>query len=790
MAYDIKKMAEDLEISRIVIIDDDLPKKDKDLQKLNDAYKSYMEEVRRRTWLEEFKDICTDEKEYQMICSTEYEINEDNELNSRIYDFLCSKEYIKQPAKNEQLQGLTTFLQNELSTLAIIENNGINEDVKLMNRDLIIIDYNLDKQQKDLKGHAIIQKINAAIKKNKQNEEPVEHSESPELFNNFYYVLFISSNTEVKFNDNSNDVYNLKDYPRKNEFFRKLRKEFSAYEFVVFNFLHKDLLIEETSLSEEFTKILYEFSISKTFFNFLDCLSNKIEHSKSIVFNDFYSLNLRTLKNIIKDNIEKEGVSEFEFFNDLICKLINKENSDPELIKSIHNSANEIKAWSEPIVEYHLDKTLLEIREKELYKDSNSYFAPIQFGDIFSLDLGDGTWLNLLLISQQCDMTIRNNGERATKNVTLLKDDKSKGCCVRTEKYDAEKKKLTSYNWYKREPVLLPADILDLVSLNNQGTCSINMKVDANTISKKLLTDNHRKRIIKFYDNLILEIRKTEENIKSLNNSTLQEKLRFVVINGITVRYKIDEEQNVDFGIKRLNRLDEDITQEIQQGYANQLNRIGQALAITGKGFTDINFSIKIFGCDCKKIKAKIIEFDLNNKCVLIDYKDCMKILEKFSKTNEFLNLKEIVSVIENYASEPFYFEGDNTKYIRIDGEDIIELKSKNIDLNVKEENIEIKLHDISELFLDHNPKIPENEFFIKGDDKDKLGLFVVDRIVTDLGIDYCSLGLHEKDVITKPEEKVFVNINSTKIKNLIEYSYGEEGALVIRKKCIPNHNK
>lgn len=784
MNFNIMEMAKELEIKRVIIIDDDLPNNDMDLQKVDDAFKDYKRENKRTDKYKDFKDNNFNEKEIKIIDSDEYQIDAENDLNTKIYKFLINKEYIYLDNQNHQLEALTNFLNKELSEIELIQSNRIDEKITLADKDLIIIDVNLDKQHENLKGYTVIDKIKKAISRETEKAENKESSSDLFRYRNFNYILFISSKYELELNEEYGEIYNLRVEQQKNEFFRMLRKEFSAYEFVVFNFLHKDLLIEEVDLKNEISKILYEFSITKTFFKFLNGLSSKIEQSKEIVFNDFYSLNMATLKHIIEDNIVYEGISEFEFFNDLICKLINKENSQADLIKVIHEYANEIKEWDEPIIQYHLDKNLLEIREKELYKNVNSCFEPVQFGDIFKFDLDNEENQNLLLISQQCDMTIRSDGERAAKNLTMLKDYKKKGCFFKIERYEEKEKKPSAYYWYKREPLILPADILDLCSLNSEGFCKMNIRDHYVPNFDVLLTEAHKKRIENFYYKLTEEIRNIEAIVDSVKKTELKRRLRYVIINDIAVRYNIDDEKNVDFGIKRIKRLDDNVTKEIQQEYVNQLNRIGQPISINAKSAKDIQLVVKISGCDCNKLKAKTVGSEFKNQYILINYNECMKLLNKFSKAHKFLDISSVIDQIEKYALEPFYFQGDETKFIRIDAEDIEELKNNNI--NINENKIEINLDNEMKLSLDTNYVLTEDECFIKSIDSNKLGLFVLEKYIEYLKIDHNNLNLKQSDIIMKQKEKKYVNLNSSQIKNLINYSFSNRGELIVRR-CSTN---
>ncbi len=775
-----KKVTESLDIKRIAIIDDDFHTENDgiDFDRLNEAFYLYKDDVGRGTLIKELKEVGISVDEIGVVCKDDYEVNNYSDINLKIRDFLVKNGYFEEESSAEQLDKLCVFLKSTFKKKKLLKYEKINEKVKLRNNDLIIVDYNLDKQSHDFKGYAILNKIKSSMKKGNNNGKEER----------FYYILFISSRTNLEYGGNSYDLTKLVE---KNEFFRKLRSEFDAYDFVVFNYLHKDLMDDESALNENFQKIIYEFSITKAFYNFLKKLSDKIDHSKSIIFKDFYSLNLRTIKKMIKDNIEKEGISEFEFFNDLICNLISKENSDLLLIKDIHNSAYEIKCWKEPLIEYYLDKSLLEIRKKVVYMEVNKTFMPIQFGDIFTIHTNDAEKRNIdvkkksfasLLISQECDMTIRNNGERSNRNAVLLKDNKLYGCCENVDKYIAKGKGTEMYHWYLRDPIIVPCDILDLASIHPDGKSILNIDINVEDAIANVLSENHKDRIRHFYNRLVVDIRKTETDIQSISESS-KDNYRILKINDVFWNYTIDPNGVVDFRVERINRLDKAIVQRIQQEYVNQLKRIGQQLDFTGKSAENKELMLFINECKCSNVKVKLVN-DMDKKQIYIDEGSFIGAVKRFSQKHAFLHVDEIYDLFKNISSEPpIYSQNDNKAYIKIGEEELEILKNNNFVMNLEDLNITIKLKDIKKICLNCDKTIYSDDIYIRKTDE-KLDLLVINDVLNDLGIDYKNLSLKPTDIESKGSGIDYVNINAFNIRKLLEFTYDkEEDFLIINHK-------
>ena len=211
---------------------------------------------------------------------------------------------------------------------------------------------------------------------------------------------------------------------------------------------------------------------------------------------DTYSFDLAVLKSSYKEGIwEVEtllriiNLYQEDFIKNRMIKdeYLLKTNGDFEKAHTISKLFNiplsdniATSPYSEPI----------QLRQKEIYEFGqviNNLHKPLENGDIFELIFEDDSKGTYILIAQECDLMIRNQGDkkgnRSAKNSVLLKVDeipmvdvkkfKWKNDNYKIEYWGDDLKQTASINF--TESLNVDLSILDMVSFNEEGKAILNL---------------------------------------------------------------------------------------------------------------------------------------------------------------------------------------------------------------------------------------------------------------------------------------------------------------------------
>lgn len=770
----MKNIIKELGIKRAIIIDDGYKILEGDyayierLQALNDSFNEYKKETKLGIKKRELLDFGFTDEEIEDILQDEYEINDRNikkDNNQKIIDFLTNAGRFVKNEKNKDiiLVKLEEFIKNQLEIDDVITYYNIGHVLDICKYDLLIVDYDL---QENVTGDEILGQIRALL----ESKHPKIKEDENEIFkiDEIYHVVFMSSKSEFEL---PGTTYSLIKPLKKNEYFRELRKKYGFYQCVVFNYIQKKLISDnsEEKIQLIFQDILSEFKLTRMFFDFLNSLYKQISLSKSEVFKDFYSLNLKTIKSVIDEEIQQEGVAEFKFFNDLICNLISKQNTGLELIKEINNIVDNIKNLNELTDEPYLDMGLVDIRKKEIYEDVSHTYAPIDFGDIFKFDFSDCPQ-HILVISQQCDLAIRRNGKRNCKNAILLRDSESNSCGIEVDRYELsdDERDTKKYCWDKVNPLTLPCEILDLTTLNNDGSSKLYLEADIEQITKNLITEGHRQYMKEIYKVLLDKINENEKAIEGVDES-IKNKCRIININENYVRYVInDEKREADFGIKRIHRLDMKVTYKVQQEYTNVLNRIGQNLDIASL-YKEKKCNIYLNGKKCTNstVNLMLIKNKSRRDHILVDYHDLVNEINAISKVYGFYDFNELLTKLEHFTvTSIFNIFSKKNEFIKLTVSHLAELKRYGVIIDISGESIEIVYNVMRNISFNGTQLIHGKDFIVK---HDRHMLFLNTDIFKNSGIEI-DLKLYNPDSIFVLKGVSFINILDKKFLRLISF--------------------
>jgi len=323
---------------------------------------------------------------------------------------------------------------------------------------------------------------------------------------------------------------------------------------------------------------------------------------------------------------KSEGVSPIETFqrlmmvilkNDISIKLCDNYDS---ISKLIHDYAG-LCSWCAIKKENEGDfKKIEDIRRSEYYDlNVNRMFAPVAYGDVFLINE-----IPYLLLTQSCNVVLRNDGTRKALSATLVKiipeTDKDKDSHYVIEYYESQQKRSIAYNHI----INVEFNVLDLCCLNNDGGLYV-------------LDDYHIENFnYRYSDGVFIALKKTISQNKSLiiDFKTIQEEKNTISIddliskvrkmyNGNTTELSASFDSGIKYNGKRVCRLNQNIVDDISKRYSEYHSRKG----------LDFDFTKQY------KIHEYQIKYNLDFSFIGVDIADASRVLPskyKYFITEEF----------------------------------------------------------------------------------------------------------------------------------------------------------
>ena len=396
------------------------------------------------------------------------------------------------------------------------------------------------------------------------------------LYNNYVYILTITGNIEGKEEDEIEDEFDatLKDID-----LNKLNKGSLIY------YINKSLLSKSQKNQKRILKSFIRGFKRKKCFELIELYYNTLSESIKAASSEIYDIKHKTLSYLLEEKVNKKGESIADFLGrifqthmtDEYYKLFAK-NIDK--ILSLINDYHELISIAEESVgdEQKAKKPLYELREKELFnKHVNSLYLELSSGDIFHYN--DSYFI---LVSQACDVYLRDNGKRKLQSATLLE--------IKDSNNNNEfHKGLSCFKDFKspkillQNPIHIPFDILDLCVINSDGQASLNKVLCENSkhIPLVYLSFNYKKRFEEVSTNIMqfCEYKTILKNFLDENNENVSHEVSKALSNLISNKslymdFSV-EDNIITYPIKRICRLNELMTLDVIDKHGNALSRIG-----------------------------------------------------------------------------------------------------------------------------------------------------------------------------------------------------------------------
>lgn len=306
-----------------------------------------------------------------------------------------------------------------------------------------------------------------------------------------------------------------------------------------------------------------------------------------------------TINNVIFEFSNSDGISSVETLFRILL-VISKEKIYKE-ISDQHEQISKLIWKYEKLCENKKLSEIQNLKQVNRIRRSEKYnflisktLSPISYGDIFEIK-GE----QYILISQPCDISIRENGQRKNNNVVksglLVKISDSKPDYMDYEElnyYNLEKK----YFVHFKETIFVELDILDLCSINEDGNACVSLDIlKEKKVKEQNYFKGHRERLNKVIEkiNILYEQKKAmvyrfnlleklvSTNIKEKNDEimelikTCQKSATESFNNDLSLHNFCIHENEISYEVQRVCRLDELYTINLSTKYYNVNSRLG-----------------------------------------------------------------------------------------------------------------------------------------------------------------------------------------------------------------------
>ncbi|GIP06353.1 hypothetical protein J28TS4_47600 [Paenibacillus lautus] len=640
---------EKLGITSVLYIDDEIGKIT-DGQLLN--IKGVLNHLHESEELEKvFKDHEDQLASIKLMCESgdSLEFDEDGALHQKVQQVLVKQrpEFIKDiisPADQ-----LSLYLQEYSKDLPFISAEKLNDSIDTSSHKLIIFDY-------DFNGEFTALDL---IKTMKLND------------NELYYIILLSSHEYFTYESRD---YKMITSESKQDLFRRYTHDTNLHFKGVINYINKECLSQPDRLFLSLNNILKEFESASIMIGIMRSIKELMNVSVEEAIKKLLLTNTRTLKALIDDKLEREGISESIYLVDFSLSIIkNLINNNFSIIESVHNELQKVHGTAD-LIDYDTDKHMRELRRIQIFDESvNLRHAPVDYGDVFRIKIGE-QWVRGLLVSQSCDMVIRKvDGMdlyvRKEKVATIILEvpQATNDGCVEMRIGDQD------VIWDVRNIFSIPTQLLDLVTLNSEGNACFN---NSEPFDRKFTWSNVYATYVR---SLFQELSKYIEIVRNEEKSTYE-------YNGMHYKFSFNEEV-LRFDIQRLGRLDYFETSSVLKHFADIKTRIPLMLDPSSREYSKLNGQLN-------GGSTKIEFYSQQDKDRLRHFIAVTTPIESILITEGFNNIPEkSLKKIENFFANYKYYiysEQIGAKMIELNTNTLAELKKLGFYIELSKNNITI----------------------------------------------------------------------------------------------------
>lgn len=576
----VEELLKNLDISSILFIDDQLELNDEEKMLILQTF--LITEKENQQLREELSQKLEDEDIQRIYEMEEFDfLYEEEEKREIILELINSKnpELLKGHAKY-----IEEMLEEYFGSDIVDSSSDPNRDFK--DYDLIIMDYNYSKANSTALD---------ILNKKELNDEKLK------------YIVFISSHSEFEYETTS---YKMTDSEGRQDLFRK----YSSMNFLQFkavlNYINKESTKNKDSFFNSLKETLLELESGKLMFTALLSVKGLLDNGVNDAISKLLLTSNKTMKALITEKLEIEGVSETTYLIDFSLALVRNLITDSVLqMKRIHEDLTKIQGWECEIWDYETDNHLRDLRRIELLDENvNKRKAPIEFGDIFEFDI-NGNVVRGILISQSCDLIIRKVDGKIQRNdkivEIILEGTKKSGKNIVDLRLGKEE-----IVFDVRRKILVPSWILDLTSLDSENG---NAKFEIDKDIDKYFTWGAY--FYQYITNLV-KIKSNEVNLlPNGNHISWCENIPFIYMrNGNFIDYKV----------KRIGRLDYLHTSSILKTKIDLETRVPLSLDLSNEIIKYSLLDTKLNNNESKlqfyyNERDKLVLFDLNNILNMIE---------------------------------------------------------------------------------------------------------------------------------------------------------------------------
>ncbi|MDF9843742.1 MULTISPECIES: hypothetical protein [unclassified Paenibacillus] len=375
-----------------------------------------------------------------------------------------------------------------------------------------------------------------------------------------YYIIMLSSHSTVQFQDKT---YDMLDPEKKQALFRKCANHYNIQLMALLNYINKDDVYDKDVFIKEITRVFRELKSGKIMLDAIKTIKQLLNEGTNEAINQLLLSNTKTMKALFVDKVEVEGVSETTYLVDFSLALAkNIVYRNVEAMEEIHNQLQQVQGWPCEVWDYETDQHMRDLRRIQLLDESvNERYEPIMFGDVFELDI-DGKITKAVLLSQVCDLVTR----KLKKKDEFPNRNDSIGTLVLQNFISGEgnnyhKMRLGNEEifWDVRKREIIPTDILDLCSLNDLGKASVPFDIK---LERKFSWGRQ------YYTYIQRLIQPMIKDFTEYSNGR-----HYLRYKGSTLKmYKNSEKAY--FSIRRVGRLDKEVTNHILNLYINIQTRV------------------------------------------------------------------------------------------------------------------------------------------------------------------------------------------------------------------------
>ncbi|OIJ14926.1 hypothetical protein BKP37_07000 [Anaerobacillus alkalilacustris] len=567
----VNKLLENLNVSKILFIDDQLELSDDDKMMMlplcltkQKGNQELIAKLEKELGAEKIEKLFEQE-------DIEFLYEEDDE---RRFVFNALEKYdlglLKGPAKQIEERLVDYFGAD------IIETASSPDEKDFKDFDLIIMDYDYSKEEFTALD----------IIKDKLNGDESK------------YIVFMSSHTEFTY---EKVPYRMTDSESRQDLFRKYSSnnilEFKA----LLNYINKDVVQSKGAFNAAIYETLLELESGKLMFDSLYSTKSLLDKGVNDAISKLLLTNSKTMKALITEKLEIEGVSETTYLVELSLALVKNliMDSVPQM-QEIHEKLSNIQGWSCEIWDYETDNHLRDLRRIELLDENvNKRNAPIDFGDIFEMKIQDKL-IRGILVSQSCDLMVREVKGNIQRNAEVasiileVSEMTGKSCIpLRLGKEEVI--------FDVRKNILIPSWILDFTSLdvdNGNSQFMINQ-----SIFREFTWGGF---YCKYLTNLIEEKSNELKGFGDGEHTTWSHNIAY------SFRKNHD---NIAFNVSRVARLDYLHTSSILKQKNELETRVPLSLDISSE---EIKFSPLETRLNSRETNLKFL-YSEKDKCVLID---------------------------------------------------------------------------------------------------------------------------------------------------------------------------